>query len=176
MDIKFNEPIMETNHLFYNLELWHEETGQKIKYKGPYDICCGSFLGNQSKNNLEINCKLQDSNCPIINLNKTYHINIERPLYSILNGTHEATLRIYKYQQLEHDPQRREMIEHLCLDIPFKLLLPSSNLNNNENGNENNENENNGNDKNDKNDKNNMEWKLSDETNSIIALENKDEL
>eukprot|EP01102_Stenamoeba_stenopodia_P005713 TRINITY_DN16449_c0_g1_i1.p1 TRINITY_DN16449_c0_g1~~TRINITY_DN16449_c0_g1_i1.p1 ORF type:complete len:241 (-),score=63.18 TRINITY_DN16449_c0_g1_i1:80-802(-) len=25
----------------YQIELWHQETGSRIKYKGPYDICCG---------------------------------------------------------------------------------------------------------------------------------------
>jgi len=25
----------------YQVELWHQETGSRIKYKGPYDVCCG---------------------------------------------------------------------------------------------------------------------------------------
>ncbi|KAL9658624.1 hypothetical protein ABK040_006160 [Willaertia magna] len=48
-----------SNNLFttwyIRIEMWHEQTGKTIKYKGPYDICCGTFLTflNNNKNNIK---------------------------------------------------------------------------------------------------------------------------
>ncbi|KAG2373928.1 hypothetical protein C9374_011593 [Naegleria lovaniensis] len=179
MDMKFNMPIPNTNMLFYQFELWHEETGQTIKYKGPYDVCCGNFIHpheksrshghddddkdekeqnssgervdssqNSSSNNnnnnnneeiknhplsknhhLEFGCSLEESHCPIVNLNKTYHAQIERPLYVTEKGTYEASVKIYKHRQLESDPSRTEKYEYLCVDIPFKVNFEKEMLN-----------------------------------------------
>nr|CAG4719675.1 unnamed protein product [Naegleria fowleri] len=136
MNMKFNMHVSDTNVLFYQLELWHEETGQTIKYKGPYDVCCGSFIHNDSidhvdikKSDLEYGCSLEESNCPILNLNKTYHAQIERPLYVTEKGTYEASVKIYKHRVLESDPSRTEKYEYLCVDIPFKVNFEKEMLN-----------------------------------------------
>ena len=124
MDVRFNKPLSELNSTFYNMELWHEQTGQKIKYRGPYDLCCGSIIANQpnSHSHVEYGCTLEESNCPITNTSEIYRLQMERPLYTTLDGTHEATFRVYQWKTSEHSG-RREMDELLCVDIPFKLEM-----------------------------------------------------
>jgi hypothetical protein len=83
----------------FQFEIWHSETGDKIQYKGPYDICCG-FKTNTTC----LQDKIQE--CP---LKGNIHATISKPLHKNHTGMYESTLIIFNSSNEEI----------LCIDAPF---------------------------------------------------------
>eukprot|EP01080_Neovahlkampfia_damariscottae_P003804 gene3804-6965_t len=83
----------------YQFEIWHSGTGDKIQYKGPYDICCGFIKGTTCLKDKTSECPLKDNIQGFVS----------KPLYKNYKGLYEATLIIFNSSNEEV----------LCIDAPF---------------------------------------------------------
>lgn len=97
LNATMNEPLFQG---YYTFEIWHSETGDKISYNGPYDICCGFRVNSLCEMNLA------KTDCP---LTGNIEVVVSRPLHKNHYGIYEATLRIFSL----------EKEELLCIDLPF---------------------------------------------------------
>jgi hypothetical protein len=134
-----NNFTISPNEVFYKFELWHEQTGARIKYKGPYDVCCGGFvlpnhLGkenvvtqdidiyNWQRNRTVVECDTQQEQlCPPTT--GIFDIYVMRPLHREDRGTYEASLTLYRNKDIKGEEDARSYIEPeelMCIDIQFK--------------------------------------------------------
>lgn len=100
--IEVDKHYLESNVSFYKFSQWHEQSGARIKYNGPFSLC------DLTQCKTEENEELKEGEKVI----KT--IQFSRPLVYNLEGTWETTFIIYEQEEKMQD-------ETLCIDLPFKI-------------------------------------------------------
>lgn len=95
--------------LMYKLELWHEQTGARIRYRGNWtDLQVSAVVAIDEKKS-EKSEKSEEVKLQIV-----------KPLHVEDNGKYEATFVLFYYRDVPGtSPPRREMDERLCTDVRF---------------------------------------------------------
>jgi hypothetical protein len=93
---------------YYRIKIWHEQTGNEIYYKGPYDICNNFRLFNKYKPHNT------SEECPYFG---PFAVSISRPLYKELPGIYEVTLQIFDNKNEELGKSINLFLA--CVDSPF---------------------------------------------------------
>eukprot|EP01095_Lingulamoeba_sp_RSL-Kostka_P001781 TRINITY_DN1257_c0_g4_i1.p1 TRINITY_DN1257_c0_g4~~TRINITY_DN1257_c0_g4_i1.p1 ORF type:complete len:235 (+),score=56.36 TRINITY_DN1257_c0_g4_i1:112-816(+) len=91
----------------YKINIWHQETGGRIKYKGPYDFCCGFMYGSECKHYNEV-----EEDCPYLEYETILGF-VEKPLHQIEFGHYEVT---FTATTKNDDGEEEDLI---CVIIPF---------------------------------------------------------
>jgi hypothetical protein len=129
-----NNFTIEPNQVFYKFELWHEQTGSRIKYKGPFDVCCGGFvlpnyidqnivthnadIYDYQSNKTTVECTDEGTTCP--SNEGIFEMYMMRPLHKEEFGRYEASLIVYRNKEVVAPHKTwTEAEELLCIDIGF---------------------------------------------------------
>ena len=93
---------LDRERLLYKLELWHESTGAKIRYRGNFT-------------DLEV-VSAEEENSSMVKLE------VSKPLHVEYDGNYEATLVLFYYRAVPGKvPPTQEMDERLCADVKFSF-------------------------------------------------------
>eukprot|EP01104_Vermistella_antarctica_P008671 TRINITY_DN2188_c0_g3_i1.p1 TRINITY_DN2188_c0_g3~~TRINITY_DN2188_c0_g3_i1.p1 ORF type:complete len:254 (+),score=48.16 TRINITY_DN2188_c0_g3_i1:151-912(+) len=154
VDLNFSLPLSSPlqslgdngSSVTWTLQFWHEETGSRINYKGPYDVCCNFLVsGRTDCARDEDDQALLNSQCPITN---QYDSNgtlvplaahIFKTLHKDISGNFEAVLRVVADMSdvvregeddgsSNSDEHYTSSEELLCLVLPFELELKPEGL------------------------------------------------
>jgi hypothetical protein len=134
---KLHQPLLSGR---YQVELWHQETGSRVHYKGPYDLCCGFLAESVCGSRVVIKSmvgenereEVQQTDCPMYN--EEFVASVTKPLH-MNEGDYEATIKIFgvasKIRQKDEggeggeggrsERKQTEEEELACVVIPFEL-------------------------------------------------------
>ena len=91
----------------WKLEIWHEETGRKVKYNGPYDACCGLLENSQC--DLSAPADFRTSDCPLSGAAIDFLVSRSVPYGA---GHYEATFSLF---------ETGAPYETICVIFPFSV-------------------------------------------------------
>ncbi|KAL0476693.1 gcvT [Acrasis kona] len=128
-----NNFTISPNEIFYKFEMWSEISGGRIRYKGPFDVCCGGFtlpsgmtadkwteswMQEHRSGKEEQGCAPEQTYCPPSN--GIFTVSTTRPLHRDDQGKYEANLVLYRKKHVEEEGRSyTEQEELLCVDLPF---------------------------------------------------------
>lgn len=100
------EPQASLLDVFYKVSIWHESSGAKITYRGPYSVCDDFLLSSSC------NIEATSSNTSHSVSSRNFFIGeVSKPLHRNDGGVYELDLTFYRM-----DDTRREL---LCITVPF---------------------------------------------------------
>merc|ERR1711879_683099 len=102
LNTTISEPI---ENVTMNLKLWHEETGDRVKY-GDHDACCGLFFNDDG----QCSGDEQKTHCPLYGFKSGM---TERLFVEEHSGNFEAQIQLF-----DTSNDREEI---LCVQIPFSV-------------------------------------------------------
>jgi hypothetical protein len=107
VNVDDREPILDGS--YHKLEYWHESTGTKVKYRGPYNSCCGLALDSKCVVGQQ---SLSLSDCPMYGKQE---FTMMRTLHKD-DGKYEATFQMF-------DDEHKELV---C--VVFKFCVTQDNV------------------------------------------------